>query len=402
MNPNDIKRIREQTPGSAGVIHFNNAGAALQPAPVFQAVTDHLNLEYQIGGYEAAAKALPKTEAFYQSFATLLNCQPSEIAFIENATRAWDMLFYSIPFKKGDRILTARSEYVSNYLAYLQVAERHGVIVEAVPDDELGQLDLAALEAMIDENVKLIAISHIPTHGGLVNPAVGVGKIARKHNILYLLDACQSVGQMPLDVQEIGCDMLTGTGRKFLRGPRGTGFLYVRHALIQDLEPPFIDLHAADWVDQNTYKIRPDARRFENWESHIAGRVGLAAAVDYALDIGLDEIKQRVYSLAQTFRTKLADIPGVELRDRGAEQCGIVTFTKAGETGLQISKRLREKHINTSVAVVEHARIDMATRGLKDMVRASVHYYNTEAEIERFCQVLSEKVSKIGAPLTNV
>lgn len=385
IDENDIIRLRADTPGCAEVVHFNNAGAALQPRPVYEAVTEHLALEYRIGGYEAKAQAEDKINHFYHAFATLLNCQPEEIAYVENATRAWDMAFYSIPFKAGDRILTAESEYVSNFLAFLQVAEQKGVKVEVVPCDASGQLCVEQLEQMIDDKVKLIAMTHIPTGGGLVNPAVEVGKIANKHHILYLLDACQSVGQMPLDVQKIGCDMLTGTGRKFLRGPRGTGFLYIKKSLITTLVPPFIDLHAANWLDKDRYEIRADAKRFENWESFVAGRIGLGVAVDYALAVGLETIQQRVWFLANLLRSKLAQIPGVIVHDLGVEQCGLVTFTKADEAATPMFQRLRTEGIHTSVAVVGHSRFDMAGRGLDEMIRASVHYYNTEAEIERFC-----------------
>lgn len=389
MSQIDILQVRAETPGCSEVIHFNNAGASLPPKDVHRAITEHLRLEASIGGYEAEAKARDRLDRFYKAFAELLNCDSGEIAYVENATRAWDMAFYSIPFKSGDRILTAQAEYASNYLAFLQAAKRYDLKIDVVPNDNSGQISVDALEEMIDANVKLIAITHVPTQGGLVNPAEEVGQIASKHNILYLLDACQSVGQIAIDIQKIGCDILSGTGRKYLRGPRGTGFLYVRKSLIEQLEPPFIDLHAATWLERDRFEIRKDAKRFENWESYIAGRIGLAVAVDYALNIGLPSIQKRIQYLADLLRDRLSNIPGITVRDLGRKRCGIVTFTKENESASAIKKRLSTQRINVSVSKVSMARLDLGSRGIDELVRASVHYFNTEEEIGMLCTILS-------------
>src|SRR6266699_6480858 len=290
-------------------------------------------------------------EHVYDAAATLIGCSRDEIATIENATRAWDMAFYSIPFGPGDRILTAVAEYASNYIAYLQVAQKTGASVEAIPNDEHGQISIEALRNAIDERVKLIAITHVPTNGGLVNPVAAVGKVAREAGILYLVDACQSVGQMPIDVNLIGCDMLSATGRKYLRGPRGTGFLYVRQSVLERLEPPFLDLHAAEWVAKDRYEIRPDVRRFENWETNYAGKIGLRVAVDYALQWGMDAIWRRIRMLAYKLRTQLSPLPGVIVHDRGITQCGIVTFSVEDKDPEEIRLALSNHNINISVSV---------------------------------------------------
>jgi cysteine desulfurase / selenocysteine lyase len=381
----DVARARQETPGSAHVLHFNNAGAALMPQPVLEATRDYLDLEAQIGGYEAADREEAALERVYGAAAQMLGCDPDEIAFIENATRAWDMAFYALPFAPGDRILTARAEYVSNVVAFLQVAENTGAVVEVIPSDETGQVSVEALADMLDERVKLIAITHVPTNGGLVNPAAAIGKVAREAGITYLLDACQSVGQMPVDVNEIGCDILSTTGRKYLRGPRGTGLLYIRRGLYQTLEPPFLDVHAANWVAADRYEIRDDARRFENWETNFAGKVGLGVALDYALDWGMGAIWERVQDLAARLRAGLDEIPGVAVRDIGAERCGIVTFTVAGIAATEVQRRLTAQAMNVTVSSVDSTRFDMEARGLAEVVRASVHYYNDEAEIGSFC-----------------
>ena len=388
----DLARVRADTPGVANVLHFNNAGAALQPRPVTEAVIAHLMREAEIGGYEASEEADPALEHCYDAIAQLLNCRRDEIAFVENATRAWDMAFYGFPLRAGDRVLTGKAEYASNYIAYLQVARRTGATIEAIDDDEHGQISIAALERAIDSRVKLIALTHVPTNGGLVNPAAEVGRVARAAGVPFLLDACQSAGQLPLDVERLGCDMLSATGRKYLRGPRATGFLYIRRALMDRVEPPFLDLHAATWVAPDRYELRPDARRFENWETNFAGKIGLGVAVDYALSHGIHAIAARVRALASDLRDMLDAIPGVTVRDKGLERCGIVTFTAEAMPADELKSALARRRINVTVSEASGTLLDMSERGLAAMVRASVHYYNSEAELERFAAAVAELV----------
>lgn len=386
----DLDRVRAETPGVANVAHLNNAGAALMPQPVLDAQLEHLQLEATIGGYEAAARNADRVEHTYDAVAQLINCDRDEIALVENATRAWDMAFYSLPLGPGDRILTAMAEYASNYIAFLEVARKTGAEIVPVPDDEHGQLDVAALKALVDQRTKLIAVTHVPTNGGLVNPAAAIGRVAGEAGVPFLLDACQSVGQLPIDVREIGCTMLSATSRKYLRGPRGVGFLYVQRDWIARLEPIFLDMRAAEWVEPDRYELRSDARRFETWETNVAGQLALGVAVDYALDLGIDAIQQRVYSLADELRDGLASIPGVTVADQGVERCGIVTFHVDGVTASELQARLSEAGVNTSVAVPSGTLLDSRARSLPDLVRASVHYYNDEQELERLLRVVRD------------
>ncbi|QGX96838.1 aminotransferase class V-fold PLP-dependent enzyme [Roseovarius faecimaris] len=387
----DIDALRAETPATADMIHFNNAGASLMPTPVYLAMSAHLALEQSVGGYEAEDTNASQLAAFYTEFAGLLNADPGEIAYVENATRAWDMAFYGLPLKEGDRILTHASEYVSNYLAFLQLKQRRGVEIDLVPSDATGQIDVEAIAGLITPRTRVIAITHVPTQGGLVNPVEEVGRVAREHGLIYVLDACQSVGQIDLDVERIGCDVLSGTGRKYLRGPRGTGFLYMRRALADRTDPPFIDLRAATWSRDDGYDWAPGARRFENWERFMAGQIGLGAAVAYARAVGLPAIEARVAEISGALRAALSDIPGVTLQDQGARKSGIVTFTKDGQSASAIYEALKAQRMNVSVALTTSARLDMVPRGLTDgLTRASVHYFNTGEEVEKFAEAVAQ------------
>ena len=387
------QKYRQETPGCENVLHFNNAGASLMATPVINAVKRHFELEIMNGSYEVQAIDAELIDSFYPNAAKLINAKPSEIAFIENATRSWDMPFYGLKFKAGDRIITAEAEYASNFIAFLQMQKKVGIEIDVIPNDEYGQLSVKALQNKIDKRTKLIAITHVPTQGGLVNPVEEVGKIAKQANIFYLLDATQSVGQMPVDVQKIGCDALCATGRKFLRGPRGTGFLFVSEKVLDQIEPPFLDLHAAVWDQMKHYKMMEGSRRFETWETNYANKIGLSTAINYALDIGLDVIYARIEKISKLLRENLSQIPGIILEDLGKQKCGIVTFIHKEIPSEILSKQLKENKINTSVSIEEYARLDLERRGLKSLVRASVHYYNTEEEVSRFCETLERITS---------
>jgi selenocysteine lyase/cysteine desulfurase len=313
--------------------------------------------------------------------ARLLGAEAGDIAITDNATRSWQAVFYALPFAAGDRILTSRAEYASNAIAFLQVAKRTGAVVEVIGDDESGQLDVEQLKRRVDRDVKLIAVSHVPTQGGLVNPAEEIGAVAEAAGIPFLLDACQSAGQLDLDVTRLKCDALSATGRKYLRGPRGTGFLYVHPRLRERLEPAMLDLHSASWVSPDEYVVDPTAKRFEVWERDYAAVAGLGAAIDYALGWGLSAIEERVTALGAALRTRLAAI-GAKVHDAGARKCGIVTFSLDGIPAAEIKARLAEAGINTSVSSRTSAQYDFTARNLPDLVRASVHYYNTEEEID--------------------
>ena len=386
----DVARVRADTPATQTLTHLNNAGASLAATPVLDAQIDYLRREATDGGYETADAHREAFEASYDGIAALIGASRDEVAVLQSASMAWNLAFSSLRLGAGDKVLTGHSEYIGNVFGLLQAAERSGVEIEVLDDDENGQLSVEHLSARLDERVKLVAIAHVPSSGGLINPAAAVGALTRAAGVPFLLDACQSVGQLQVDVEAIGCDFLAATGRKFLRAPRGTGFLFVRRALLDQLEPPFMDNAGAEWVEDRRFAMRDDARRFESFERSAAAQIGLKTAVDYALALGMDAIESRVVALGAQLRARLADVPGVVLRDQGIQQCGIVTFTVAGWDAAAVSARLRTQRINTSVSTGTFARWDIGRRGLPGVVRASVHYYNDEGDLERLTTAISE------------
>ena len=389
----DIDRLRAETPGCANAIHLNNAGAALMPQPVIDATIGHLRREAEIGGYEARDEAADRLEAVYDSIAALINCHRDEVAIVDNATRAFDLAFGALPLRPGDVVLTTTVDYPSNYMAYLCRRREVEIEVRVVPEAPTGEVSLEALAEMLrDPRDRVVSLTHVPTQSGLLQPAAAVGRLAREAGVFFLLDATQTVGQMPIDVEALGCDALAATGRKFLRGPRATGFLYVRRERLAEMHPAVVDVHGATWTGHDSYEIVPTARRFEVWEQYFAGNLGLGAAVDYALAIGLEPIWARVQALAAGLRHRLAALPGVAMHDRGAEQCGIISLTVAGWEPPRLRDALWSwrPRINVNTSTVNSARLDYPARGLTQTVRASVHYYNTEAELDTFVEALDD------------
>ena len=388
----DLARLRAETPGCAGRIHFNNAGSGLMATPVLEAITDYLELEAELGGYEAADAREEAIHDFYAATARLLGCEARNIAFAPNATDAFARALSSIPFASGDLILTTRDDYISNQIAFFSLRKRFGVDVVHAPNVPEGGVDVGAMERLMRERrPRLVAVTHIPTNSGLVQPVAEIGRSCRELELLYLVDACQSVGQYAIDVEQLGCDFLSATGRKFLRGPRGSGLLYVSdRALAAGYEPLFIDMRGARWVGPEDYRQVETAARFEDWEFSYATLLGGAAAIRYALTIGSDAIAERTPALGAVLRERLAELDGVRIFDRGRRRCAIVTFTVDGWNSEVLMTELRRRRINSSVSAREHALYDFTDKGVEACVRMSPHYYNTEQEVDEVVDAVCE------------
>jgi cysteine desulfurase/selenocysteine lyase len=353
----------------------------------------HLRREAEVGGYEAHDEAQERIDAVYTSVGRLLGAEARSIALTTSATDSWLRGFLSIPLAAGDRVLVSQAEYASNVLAVLAGARKAGATVEAIPDDESGVLDVEALRSMLDERVRVVAVTHAPSQNGLLNPAEAVGRTIRESGseAWYVLDACQSVGQLPVDAPVIGADFVSATGRKFLRGPRGTGFLYASDRALL-LEPALIDLHAATWTDESTYVVAEGATRFENWEKSYAALLGLGTAADYALELGLEVAQARIGWLAERIRVALAEIPGVVVRDRGAVRTGIVMFTVDGRDAAEIARAVKASGVNVSFSPRAYAVRDFAAQGISGGVRVSPHVYNDDSDLEALLSAVRSAV----------
>jgi selenocysteine lyase/cysteine desulfurase len=377
----DLAAAREQTPGCADHVFLDSAGSSLPTSRVLDAVVSHLRREAEVGGYRAAAERSADLDALPAAVGRLLGCSADLVALTDSATRAWNQFVTALPLAHGDRVLICGTEYASNAIALLQRVRADGCAVEVVPNDDTGVVDLAALEKLLDERVRLVSLVHVPTNSGQVAPVREVVELAHQAGALVLLDACQSVGQLDVDVDELGVDALTATGRKWLRAPRGTGFLYVRREVLDTLEPATPDLRGATWTTPDGYELEPGARRFELWEYDVAGRLGLKEAVEHLLELGIDEGERTVRSRAADLRRALGDVPGVTVRDVGPDLSGIVSFTVVDVDPERVRDQLLQERVTVSVSGAASTRLDMTERGLDAVVRASPHYFVSPDDI---------------------
>ena len=394
-----LAQWRADTPGCANRVHLNNAGASLMPKPVLDAIVSHLHREASFGGYESSDAAAQAVGESYSNVAKLFGAHPRNVAIVENSTVAFFQALSAFDFRPGDVIVTTRNDYISNQLAYLSLARRHSVEIRRASDLPSGGADPQSVRELLrDSHVRLLAVTWVPTNSGLIQPVEEIGEVAAAAGVPYLIDACQAVGEIPIDVARLRCDFLSATARKFLRGPRGIGFLYISdRALRRGDHPLYIDMRGARWKTADTFELTPDARRFENWEFAYSLLLGLGEAARYANVIGVENAGARARQLAATLRSKLSELDGFRVLDRGKDLAAIVTVEAAGWDAPALVQSLRRRHINTSASLREYAVIDMDEKHAASALRISPHYFNTEAELDTLIEALKSLPAKAAA-----
>lgn len=380
--------VRRQTPGLAGRVHLDNCGSALMPRPVVDALKQAMDREIAVGGYVAQEQQAEALEHSYQSLVRLFGGQVSDYAFVGSAVEGWTKAFYSLPMRAGGNIVTAYNEYCSNYVAYLQIAKRHGVEIRVAQQAHGGGIDLDHLTSLIDDKTQVISISHMPSSSGEINQVAEVGRIAKTAGVLYVLDACQSAGHVPVSIADIGCDVMTGTSRKFLRGPRGIGFLYVNERARSLMDPVVLTNQSAEWTSKDAYTLRTDTRVFEAWERSVVNQLGFTAAIDYLLDIGVERATGQIANNALYLRQKLADCSTVQVACPPSAISAIVTFNVEGKTPVDVKARLAKQGIAVQIASVVHTRLDLERRGIDSAVRVSPHYYTSQSDMDHFIEAI--------------
>jgi selenocysteine lyase/cysteine desulfurase len=386
-----VAQWRAETPGCEGRVHLNNAGAALAPAGVLDAVRRHLAREAEIGGYEAAEEAAERIAEVYDAVAELIGASARNVAVVENATAGVALALSSFDLRPGDRIVTSRSDYPSNQIMYMSLGQRFGVETVTAADLPEGGVDPESVRTLVRHpRCRLVALTWVPTNSGLVQAAQEVGEVCAAARVPFLVDACQCVGQMAIDVGRLRCDFLAASARKFMRGPRGIGFLYVSDsALDRGAHPLFADMRGATWTGAGQFRLAPGARRFENWEFPYALVLGMGAAAHYSAAVGAAGTA-RAWRLAAEVRARLASMPWARVLDLGSKRCAIVSVEVRGWDAGALKLRLRERGINTSAANREHGVLDMDAKHATTTLRISPHYYNTEQELDTLLEALSE------------
>lgn len=387
-----VEQFRRDTPGCTGRIHLNNAGCSLHPQIVVDTVTNYLRDEAIYGGYELAAERQDAIQDFYRAAATLLHTQPHQIAFVNSATDGFSKALSTLPFAAGDHIVTTINDYVSSQIQFTALQQRFGVQIVYAANTETGEVDVEDVRRLIRTyNPKLVSITHVPNNTGMIQPVYEIGALCAEADVWFFVDACQSAGQIPLDVSAMQCDFLSFSMRKFMRGPRGAGVLYVsQKALDAGLMPMLPDMRGADWTGKFAFEALNDARRFEYVEQSYALLLGSAVAMRYYLQADVDAVHAYTNALCAYARAQLSAMPHITLLDKGKHTSNIISLVSAKSDIHTFRDILFQHGIQCGAANKKFALLDFTAKEVEGAVRISPHYYNTQAEIDRLIEVIQE------------
>jgi cysteine desulfurase / selenocysteine lyase len=375
--------------------YLNNAGAGIMSTKTYEVIINYLKLEREIGAYHAAAKSKTLSDNFYINAAKLINANsPSEIAYMDSASRGWNMIVYGTPLKKGDTILTLSSEFGTNLITLFNYAKLNDFKVCVIKCDINGSFLIEEIENKLKEGAKLIAISHAVAHGSIINPVEEIGKLAKKYGAYYIVDGCQTVGQIKVDVQSIQCDAYMTTGRKWLCGPRGTGFLYVKSS--SQMRTTQLDLASADLIfDDNLnlirIEVRNDAKQFELWEKSFANLLGLSSAIEECLESKIEVISVKIQELSNKLRFAASSNENIKLIGK--------TISLSGILGFYLDDYSKESYVQNEFDKFDLRISTMSDwdcpmhfpkNGANKIFRLSPHFYTDNDTIEKACEIISK------------
>ena len=364
------------------VVHFNHSGAGLPSPETVQAVVDHLRLEAERGPMEAGAIASDAIRNSYQVAAQLLGCAPQDVAFGTSHGQLYGNLIASIPLSAGDKIFVSRQEWIGNVLCLQRSANLSGASLSLMASDDTSAVDPIALGESLSSEVRIVALTWIGAGSALINPAAAIGAAIRHagSSAFFIIDASQAIGQVPINVAEIGCDALIACGRKFLRGPRGTALAYISPRLAAEIVPRSID-NVSSTLSNGNVVVANSAQAFEFGEESVALKLGLGKAIEQALSLGVDRIRLKLHHKAAILRQALAVVPGVQLLDLGNSKGAAVTFAINGVACATAKQRLADQGINIGMNGPGYTPYDLSIRGISELLRASVHLSTTDDDI---------------------
>lgn len=374
-------------------MYFNNAGAGLMSKGTYETLTNHMEIEMNVGAYKAAAIKSDAVNNFYLLAAKLLNAgSKDEIAFIDSASRGWNLIIYGLDIKESDVIVTLSSEYGTNLLTIYDIAKRTHCGIKVIQCDNEGNFSLDDVDQALQSGGTILAVSHVAAQGSIVNPVVELGILAQKYDAIYIVDGCQAVGQIKVDVQQINCCAYVTAGRKWLRGPRGTGILYVRRNA--PIRTPQIDLASADLVFDELgtvvdVKVRDDAKQFELWEKSTSSLLGLANAIQEYMDYGIDTAEQEICAKANYIRSFVVSNQHLALVGSENSSTGVVGFyIKDPKQEKKVKELIEKENFIISYVCDWDCPTFFPQNGVQYIFRISPHYYTSNDDIQAICNLI--------------